>query len=205
MKQLPVYYCGETYKTCSDLPLRVWLNVNLTKDVKFLIKTGTVNPSELVRLWTIICDEFRQLMEDIDSTHEFNLQKEIFVEDKFLILITAVVNQLRLTRNEDLISVLKNDFHFRLNYTNLERDLDITVKQAKFRSIQLRQKENEYKSLTVKKEGKSFTEYDFYEQLDVISESRGYHLKIDDLTVLEYTAIYNRFKRDIENKIKNAQ
>lgn len=144
-------------------------------------------------------------MEDIDSTHEFNLQKEIFVEDKFLILITAVVNQLRLTRNEDLISVLKNDFHFRLNYTNLERDLDITVKQAKFRSIQLRQKENEYKSLTVKKEGKSFTEYDFYEQLDVISESRGYHLKIDDLTVLEYTAIYNRFKRDIENKIKNAQ
>ena len=172
--------------------------------MKYLVKSGTVRTEKLIEIWTAISDEFRQIIHDIDSNYEFDLQKEVFADDKKILAAIAIVNQLRVRRNEELISILKNDLDFRLNYVDLSRDLDLTLKQIKFRTIQLRLKDSEQKELSEKKSDKRFTEYDFMEQLDVISEARGYHIKIDDLTVLEYTAIYNRFKNDLERKLRNV-
>lgn len=200
----PVLSSSEAYLNCAELPLKLWLKITLTKDLKYLVKAGEFSIERLVEIWTAINDEYRELILDVDSNYQFDLMKETTIDDKKLLHITAIVNQLRIRRNEELILILKKDFEFRFNYVDLSRDLDLTLKQVKFRAIQLKLKNNEYITLATSTNKKAFTEYDFIEQLDVISESRGYHLNIETLTVLEYIAIYNRFKRDVENKLRNA-
>lgn len=196
---------GEAYLDCSELPLLAWVNINASKDLKHLVKSGIVPIEELADIWKEILDEYRTLMGDIDSNHIFDLHKEIVVEDRYLVTISAVVNQLRIRRNEELIGILKNDFDFRLNYVDLNADLDTTLKQAKNRLIHLRIKEKEYNDLNVSGANKEFTIGDFMEQLSVLSEFQGYQIRTKDTTVIEYISIYKRFKADVEMRLKNAQ
>lgn len=199
----PVLPSADIYKTCSELPLSVWLKVNTTKDLKYLVKSGTPDTSELFDVWNQLQDEYRRLIQNVDGNYIFDLRKEIFKEDRDLITITAIVNQLRLRRNEALIGILKNDFNFPLNYVDLNADLDRTLRQAKNRLIRLKLKEKEFTDLNGAGEEKEFTEYSFIEELTVLSEFQGYRISLSD-TVIEYAAIYNRFKSTMEQKLKNA-
>lgn len=180
------------------------MKINATKDLKYLLRTGALPVQKLIEIWADITDEYRRLISDIDGNYVFDLKKQTFTEDKDLITITAIVNQLRTRRNEELIKILQNDFNFRLNYVDLERDLTMTLKQAKFRGFQLKEKEKEYDELTKGNDSKEFKEFEFIEQLVILSEFQGYHLKMSDITVSEYIAIYNRFKADIEYKLRHA-
>lgn len=202
LPQQPASFSGEAYTNCADLPLWVWVEINETKDLKYLLIKGNLPVERLVEIWSNLNDEYRQLIRDVDNNHSFDLKKQTFTEDKDLITITAIVNQLRIRRNDELIEILKNDFNFRLNYVDLTRDLDMTLKQAKFRGFQLKEKEKQLESLATG--GKSFDKFEFIEQLVVLSEFQGYHLKLKELSLAEYIAVYNRFKADIEFKLRNA-
>lgn len=201
LPEQPVLFSGEAYRDCADLPLWNWIEVTVTKDLKYLVKTGNVASAELLDIWTAINDEYRTLMRDLDNNYGFELRKEIAVADQDLLTITAVVNQLRIRRNEELISILQNNFNFRLKYVDLNTDLDRTLRQWENRLVQLRLKEKELSDLKSTEAPKEITRFDMIEQLRVLSEFQGYHIKMKEVSVAEYIAVYNAFKMDVEIKL----
>lgn len=190
------------YRSCYDLPLHIWVEVNVTRDLKYLIKKGVVSLEELYSIWSNLNDEYRELTKDIDSNHTFDLYKEVRTDDQDIVIITSIVNRLALRRNETLIGILKNDFNFRFDYVDLTADLARTLTVAKARIVQLQLKEKDYKDLTKAETVKEVTKFDFIEQLVILSEDNHYRVDINTISVAEYIALYNKFKAKVEFQLQ---
>lgn len=198
---LPV--CNEVYTSLFELPLHNWIEATLTKDFsRWLVKSGQFTDEELKDAWTNLSDEYREISGDTDSNYLFDLQKQIFIEDKHYMLIVSIINQLRVHRSEALINILKNDFNFQFDYVDLSSDLDRTLKQIKGRLLKLRLHENEFTELSERQGHGEVSRMDFIEQLAVLSAFQNYQIRVKDISVAEYIAIFRRFKADIEARTK---
>ena len=202
-REKPDLVLNEAYTSCFELPLYNWIEALITKDFgTWLVKSGKFTSDQLSEIYTKICDEYREITHDTDSNYLFDLQKQIFDTDKKYLLVLAIVNQLKIHRNEELISILKNDFNFAFDYVDLAKDLEKTIRKAKGWLITLKLTENEFVELNGRSAAKEASRMDFIEQLAVLSEFQGYQIKPKETTVAEYVAIYNRFKANIEAKMK---
>lgn len=196
--------CGSAFESCEDLPFYNWVKITVSKDLKYLLKSGTVPVDKLQEIWLTINDEYRVLIKDIDGNYAFNLKKEIETLDRDQVVILAIVNQLRVRRNDELISILKNYYNFPLNYVDLNTDLDKTLLRLKSRLVNIKLKQNEFERINEAKAESAVTEQDFIEQLAVLSQFQTYYLNWKQLTVAEYAGIYTRFKAMVEIRLANA-
>lgn len=170
-----------------------------------MTKAGEPTVEQLYEAWNALNDEFRSLSKDLDSTHSFELQKEIYTDDQDIIVITAIVNQLTIRRNEELIGILKNNFNFRFDYVDLDADLKRTLTVANGRIMQLKLKEKDLNDIIGDQKPKETTEFDFIEQLVVLSEDNHYRIDINSISVAEYIALYNKFKVKIQAQLAQQQ
>jgi hypothetical protein len=195
----------EAYTCCTDLPFWAWVKVTTTKDLKYLIKSGTVPVEELYSIWDKINDEYRTLSGDTDSNHTFELYKDMHILDREIMTITSIVNQLRILRNPELIDMLQNVFGFSYEYVDLDNDLNKTITGAKARVMDLKLKEKEYNDIVATEDKQNeLTEFDFIEQLVVLSEDIGYEIRMDAISVAQYIAYYNKFKAKVLIKLSHV-
>lgn len=186
---------GEAYENCFDLPLYNFVKRVLTGDNKWLIKSGS--PVNIDEAWANIYAEYIDLKKDVNSKILLDIKKELAVLDNDILIINAIVSQLKVKRNEELIEILKKEYGFRLTYEDLSKDLKRTISITKSKYVELKTKENEYqKNIAAQSTGaKEWTEEDYISQLIEISKYQGgsiIHMK--DISVAEYMILLNKFK-----------
>lgn len=183
----------EAYKDCFELPLFNWVKRIIDNDNKWLVKSG--NPGALDELWLKMKGQYQDLLKDTDSSHIFDLTRDITTFSYKVFIIKSIINQLRLKRNEELINILKTEFGFRLKYDDLEKDLNRSLSIIKSTEVQIERKKAEKKSMTNTAETKEWTEFDYIEQLSELSKFQGAGvIHIKQISVAEYVALLNRFK-----------
>lgn len=190
---------SEAYTTCSELSMYNFVKVTLTGDYKYLIKTG--NPDNLPETWLKIKDEYADLSKDNSQGYLLSLVVQIDTLDKKLIIIQGIVDQLSISKNDELITILQNDMLMPFAYEDLATDLNKTVLKAKFDLMNLRRLEAEYKQhIEDSKSDKESSEQDYEDQFIALSKWMAVKYTLRGTSVAEYIALINRF--NIENKPK---
>lgn len=190
----------EVYATCSEIPLHNWIQITLTNDLNWMIKSG--NPDNLQEAYNLLCDEYSTLTKDIQSNYILDISIQLKTLDTRLILVTQVVDFIREHGpRPGLIELLKIDFEFRLSFEDLESDLGMVINLVKSDYMRLKQTEAEYSAFVEKSNENVWTYQDYLEQLSVLSKWQGYALRPKETSLAEYVATLNRFKA--ENTPKN--
>ena len=177
-KAKPIIY------TCANLPM--------AKFVKCLVASRY----DLVggeKQWEIIFNEYLILSGDESIGQLLSLLKSIAILSNRLQLIEIIVNQMAIKPIPELAEQLRN-MGFRFQYTdNLERDLQLTINQAKGYLLKLQQDQKELEDLR-KSDGGPVTEQDYELQYSAIEQFKGVPIDPETYTVARYCADVKRMK-----------
>jgi len=183
------------YKSVYELPLYNFIQISLTGDTE---KWG-VMPD----IWNTITEQYAELSGDKSMGRAFVLTRQITYLKNRLNIIQLVVNQLSVTRNEELIKILQNDLGFRLKFDDLQGDLVRVVSLAKPDFVKLKQAEAQYNDL--KKDEKAATEADWDDELTHLGKFQAFKIDKKQTTVSEYLSIKKAFKAHVDYMNRNGK
>lgn len=177
-KAKPIVY------TCASLPMAKFVKCLVAAQYDLV---GGVNA------WDIIFNEYLTLSGDESISQLLSLLKSIAIVSNRLQLIEIIVNQMAVKPIPELAEQLRN-MGFRFQYTeNLERDLQLTINQAKGYLLKLQQDQKELEDLR-KSEGGPATEQDYEMQYSAIEQFKGVSVDPETYTVSRYCADIRRMK-----------
>lgn len=187
------------YSSCSDLPLSVFIQVLTTSETKWLIKSGKPSKIQLKEAWEKIFDEYSNLSENKQQNYLLNLLREYYSIPNKLHIIQTIVDNLAVRYDAELIRLLR-EMGFRHSYSpeTFERDLKLTVTQAKGLVLKYRSLYDDLEKLQSQDSKAEPSDYDLI--LSELSKYQCYRLDPKQITVSEFCAIVNRFKRDNKPK-----
>lgn len=186
------------------MPLYNFIKVITTQDLQWLVIEGSPTQEQLNAAWNEIFMEYCDLSPSPAQQYLFNLTKDIKVIEGRLEVINAVCNQMLIDPRQEYIDILvEYGFYFDYTEETLGNDIEQVLIQARSLLVQRQVKEGEYLRYQEQHKGESITEYDYDEQLAVLSKNQGYQLRSKDLTVTQFVAIFNRFKADNKHGIKS--
>lgn len=167
-------------------------NLSMAKFVKCLVAAQY----ELVggnTAWDIIFNEYLTLSGDESIGQLLSLLKSIAIVSNRLQLIEIIVQQMAIKPIPELAEQLRV-MGFRFQYSdNLERDLELTINQAKGYLLKLQQDQKELEDLR-KSEGGPATEQDYEMQYSALEQFKGVSIDPDTYTVARYCADVKRMK-----------
>jgi hypothetical protein len=180
------------YSSCAELPLFNWIELCVTGDLKWLAKSG--EPDNLSETYLAIADEYSEVSKDQNATHMLSLKKQIAILNNKLVCTHLAVEHLRTIRNEEVISILRNNLGFAsLKYDNLDKDLDRTVSLSKSMLAKLQVLEKQLQEQANKKGGE-ITREAYYSEVAIISKWLGFQIQPKNYSLLEYIVAKNAFK-----------
>lgn len=190
----------ELYRDCSELPLYNWIKLAITGSHKWLIKSGDTD-DDLSDSYAAIFTEYTSLVKDIRTVQELKLNISINTLANRIDHINICINHLRIEREERLISILQNELGFyRLSYTDLQKDLDLTETLTRSDIVKLEQKKQHYAKMIVETDsGTNNDESAFYEQISVVEKWKGYAINPHTVSLLQYIVYLNQLKTEIKN------
>lgn len=146
-----------------------------------------------VNAWDTIFNEYLTLSGDESISQLLSLLKSIAIVSNRLQLIEIIVNQMVIKPIPELAEQLRS-MGFRFQYTeNLERDLQLTINQAKGYLLKLQQDQKELEDLR-KSEGGPATEQDYEMQYSAIEQFKSVSVDPETYTVSRYCADIRRMK-----------
>lgn len=185
---------GCSYQSCAELPLYNWIELCVTGDLKWLIKEGT--PENLTDTYLNIADEYAELSKDEKAGRVLRLKIQIATLNNKLICIESACNFLSVTRNEEVIDILRNKLGFiSLKYDNLDVDLAKTISIAKSDHVRLKKAEKSLSDMLANGGGEIKRE-DFYTELAVLSKWANRQISPHTHSLMEYIVLKNAFKAD---------
>lgn len=189
----------EAYRDCSELPLYNWIKLAVTSDYKWLVKSGKTN-ADLSNIYDTILAEYTALIKDVRSSQELQLKIAITTIASRIDHVTICVNQLRIKRDERLISILQNELGFyRLTYEDLAKDLELTETLMRSDIVKFEQKKIQYEKMFEGSAENANGEIDFYDQIRVIGKWIGYSIDPHNTSLMQYVTYLNALKMEIKN------
>lgn len=200
------------YRSCSELPMANFLVCLDSDGLEALVKPGSpkASPEQLQKAWDVIFVEYIDLMRDPDQMYALALMREIAVLESELNLSASLIVFLSMTYNREAENSLrKMGFKFSLKQGDLKHNtaqLDKVIRQRKSRLLTLSQKRKllEQHREKEKKAAKSSVG-DFDRVLAELSAFQGYRLDPHIMTVTEYAAVSDRFKKHVEASKKSKK
>lgn len=188
---------GKAYTACGDLPLIVFIKVLIDGNLKRLVKFGVFSDSALQVIWNAIFQEYMALTKNDAHTHLFNAVKEYTVLRNKIVIAEALLQVLAFKRSQAVIDALKK---LGISYAFKDSSFEADFKQAvgKLKSWVFRA-EKLYKDLQDQPESEELSESAFSEQLAELGAFQGYRLDIKKITVTEYVAVLNRYKKQVDD------
>lgn len=189
---------GKIHKNCKTLPLSKFIEILVEGSLSPLVIFGFATRTALQKLWDDIFHEYLSLTKNESYTHTFNTIKEYTALRNKIIIAEILLQGVVFNRNKEIISALKN---IGLGYSFSETSLKDDFKKATAKlKLWIFNAEKMYKELGEQTgEGKTISRNDFDDILTELSAFQGYHLPVENLTVSEYVAVLNRFKKQIED------
>jgi len=119
---------GEAYTTCDTLPFLNFIELSISGDTKWLIKSGT--PTNLDEIAANIQSEYTELLGDKGNSELLDIETEIAYFEGRVFIATNTIATLRKRRIQGLIDTLRNPQPDGLGlpfmYDDLETDLNRT-------------------------------------------------------------------------------
>lgn len=203
----------QLYTSCSELPMVRFIACVSGEDFKPLHKPGSppATPEQLAKAWDLIFYEYVDLVKDPDQLYALGLMRDIAVLESDLRLTAAMITFLSMRFSEEVqASLRKMGYRCSLkegDHGHNTNELERLIKQRKARILTLSQRKNQLEThqSKQKKQGKS-EPADYDKILTELSAFQGYRLDPAYITVSEYVAISNRYKKHVEaSKKKNNQ
>jgi len=174
--------------------MQVFIDVQVSKDLAHL---GDAAPDVLLEAWEQIIAEYQTLTKDTSSNYLFELRKSIEYMDKRMVILRTILNFLRNRPSDAIIELLANEY----GYT-FEGDTERIWNMAKGELHRLKIKAAELEKLDAQPQQEQ-TEFDWINNMGVLSEFQGYKFNPRVDTVAEYISLLNRFK--VANTPKNGR
>ena len=181
------------YNSCTRTPMQVFIDVQVSKDLAHL---GDAAPDVLLEAWENIIAEYQTLTKDTSSNYLFELRKSIEYMDKRLVILRTILDWLKDRPSEAVSELLTLEYGYTFN-----GDTEAIWARAKRELHQLRIKEAELTKLEAQPQTDQ-TEFDWINNMGVLSEFQGFKFNPKVDTVAEYISLLNRFK--IANTPKNG-
>lgn len=179
------------YNSCTTTPMQVFINVQISKDVAHL---GEGITEQLTEAWENIIAEYQTLTKDTQSNYTFKLRQSIEYMDKRLVILRTILDFLKTRPSETIAELLLQEYGY-----NFEGDTERIWSMAKRELHQLKIKVAELEKLEAQPT-QDQTEFDWINNMGVLSEFQGFKFNPKQDTVAEYISLLNRFK--IANKRK---
>jgi hypothetical protein len=117
------------YKTLRTLPMVTLIEIIETGDIS-LLSDESIPIEELVELWEIIFEDYKNRFDSDNTRKIFNLSKEIeYLEQKYLI-IKMSIEALKFEVNDDLIQIL-NDYGYSFDKSKYFKELEKIDRESK--------------------------------------------------------------------------
>jgi hypothetical protein len=193
-----VYLAGECYLTCDELPMYNFIELSVSGDAKWLVKSGTPNTAQALEA---IQSEYAELSGD-DSQSEIlkaSINLEYFTNK--LRIFTDIVETLRLRPVLALCDVLK-EMGFNFDFNDLQSDLTRAETQSKQWIVKI----NHAKHILDSRKNNTSppTKKVWYDRLSHIAKYRQVvSINPRNITVMEYIAMDKDFT-DYVNRMNNG-
>lgn len=195
----------KTYQSCVDLPLFNFIKIVVYDHLEWLYvepkSIWLVDYPKIAAVWEKVFDEYSKLSKNTTSSQVLSLYREISFLNNKLFLIQSLVDYLSKYRSEEMILLLKSQgFHYTYSPETIDNDLKLTISSAKTLVIRLKQSESDLNDHQGEEE--SASEQDYIQLLTELGKYQGSRLDPKEISVSEFVAIMNRFKRDNAPKNK---
>jgi hypothetical protein len=170
--------------------------VACNNDLKWLIIHGEPTQEQLTDAWDNIFTEYSDICPTTNSTYIVQITREIKHLETKIAIIQAIIDRFKISYMPELVLIL-NEYGFYYDFTpeTMLSDLQSVIAECSMFVVQKGVKEGELKRFFEGQKGEWASENDYDETLSELSKFQGYHLKSKELTVSEFCAIFNRFKR----------
>lgn len=186
------------YRTCSELPLSVFIKVVTTDDISFLSTDKKVSKIELAKVWADIYSEYFELCASSDCKHMINTVKAIAIAENKIVMINAAVAVLRIGHSDKMYDVLSR-LGFKAkrfdNYEERGAEMDRIISRAKSLVHVLNEAERQ---LSTMENGKKATVEDYTNSIVKLGKYQGYRIDPEHTSVAEYLAIQKNYKLEQE-------
>lgn len=191
---------NDYYKDCSELPLWNFIKCTVSKNLNYLIISGTPDVELMKKSWNDITNEYSDLSDDGTTSYILNLFSQISYLDEKLRIVYNIIAFIENRRSEELIKILQEDLGFGYSYSEetIEDDLRATVSEIKIDKVNLDLSEIELKAY--KEKSVEPNEVDYVKLIVRLGKHQGYPIKQKETTVLEFVAILNDFSSKISNR-----
>lgn len=181
------------YDNCSDLIFWNFVKCLVTKNVNYLVISGTPSKEKLNEAWKSIESDYQDLAKDSTSDYLLTLFCQISYLDEKLRIVYNIVSYLEINRSQGLISVLREELGFSYSYSEqtMKQDLKLTVSECKMDKVNLDLSEIELKAY--KEKNVEPTEIDYDRLLTRLSKFQGYQLKAKEITATQFISILNDY------------
>lgn len=191
------------YTSCRELPLNKFIWCLVKGDVWYLMKPKKprVSKKVLEPVWNEIFYEYMDMVKDPLHTKMLILMKEITRLDTHYVLVYETCRQLNLHYYKPLVESLQK-LGYRYKYDPSDRkqyrkELDLTISQTKSYRVKSEQYRKDLEEIRSDK-GKKTEGADYVALLAELSKFQGYRIDPDVVTVAEFVAISNRYKKHVE-------
>lgn len=181
------------YSKCSHTPMQVFIDVQISKDISLL---GDATPDVLLQAWEDIIQEYQTLTNDTSYNYLFELKKGIEYLDKRLVILKIALDYIDRHGAKLVAEWVTEEY----GYTG---DTKAIWSRAKAELHKLRIKEAELEKQLQSTPQKEHTAMDWINNIEVLSQFRGFKFNSKEETIAEYIALLNNFK--IANTTKNGR
>lgn len=180
------------YKSSSEIPFDVFIEIVITDDVTLLNKGSQPMPPDFyVAVWMDIYEEY---IRELSPTYVADMQEQIEVGSKRLEyeIVEMCVKALRISYDKEMVEILREkgfDFEFNLNdIDSYLKDLARVTTRSKFWVLELKEY-YEGKSKEVNKDYKIDRVY-FAKAIAELSKYSEYEIKPKEISALDFAVRY---------------
>ena len=193
------------YRTCSKLPLELFLDCLYDQAYEVLIIKGEASTDELKEAWSKIYLEYCSLNQDSQFNEVFDTQKKINLLIANIELVDGIIKHLWFSFDQRLVDIL-NEKQLRCTVTEDDKDdvlynkLKTVVGRAKRWIIDLELLRHNFDQIQVEETEK--TQRTYYDDIClVLGKEHGYHIKKSEVTVSEFVRMMikldEKYKRQL--------
>jgi hypothetical protein len=197
------------YQHCSDLPLSIFIDCLINKNLRRLTKSGNPTQKELTSAWDQIYSEYCDLSGSPGYKVYMLLNKEIGYLRSKILAVKCCLEVLRYRPSDKAISQLRAygyayvfDFEDKVSYL---KDLTMVGSKIKTAELALELKTKELLKMNSESKSDTLTESTFTDIMTALSKYIGHRIDPKEITVSEFASIRKMYDQEMEHLRKESE